>query len=281
MYEGETLELQILLTNDSTGRYDPRKPGDTKYVIRFRVDNPIQFYGLTPAFTQEKTVHVQCQGVTCTDYYYKIVRIGECNAIDDLDDLKRETNRMNFTRESSDRVSITLAREFDADTYFCAYAVTKTGQIITKLGQVPIHIDRKAPMADAKFHAFPDMYTTVTCADVGSAGCSSAVGYHYISRPVDFVGALFSGFKDPKKCPSDRASYSFIGVDMKTGEGVIPFYSVHDFMVLCVMVEDNAGNNNRDILLTYNSWKILEAIAGDQLGQGGIGTGYTGYNFWS
>lgn len=283
-YEGESLELQILLTKQGTKRYNPNNPTDTKFLMRFRVDNPIRISGLTPAYTREKTVFAQCQGVTCTNYYYRVRYFAQCESPQSKKDIEKleDIEVMDFASEGSDKAFVIIDKgSFDDDVHFCAYVVTKTGKVVTKQSQVPIHIDQERPSADAKFHAFPDMYTTVTCTDVGGAGCTTSVGYHYISRPVDFVGALFSGFKDPKKCPSDRSAYNFVRVDQETGDGIIPFYSSHDFMVLCIMVEDNAGNNNRDIILTYNSWEILEAIAGNQLGQGGIGSGYTGYNFWS
>lgn len=278
-YEEKNLELTLSLTQQE-GKYNPYAKYDTRFTVNLRIQNPILIGGLTSTYTRDKTLRVSCRGdFDCKEFYWEpVAPTGECTNTN-----PKNLDEAVYDSEAQGKGTIFLDHEGMSGQHLCVYAVDKTERVYVKKTSFPIHIDRTAPMIQASFHAFPDMYTTVTCTESnqGGSGCTDTVGYYYISRPVDFVGALFSGLKDPNKCPSDRGAYSFLRVDQKTGDGIIPFYNSQDFMVLCVMVEDNAGNNARDILLTYNSWDILSAIANDQLNQGGIGTGYTGYNFWN
>lgn len=271
-FDGQSLRFEMSLTESESGRVNP-DGADVLYRNTFNVINPIQFNNYDSNWVREQTLSVSCKGISCSRFFWAP---GTCESPED------DFYQTQYSGEGRGFFTVNeeLVEGNVGELNVCVIGET-AGKNYTKTTPRSIGIDADPPSVRGTFNPLK-MQTNITCTETNSqSGCAPRVGYHYIRRAVDFVGAAFTN-DDASFCPDDLREYSFIParqISQNAVSAVVPFTSGQDFMIMCVIAEDNAGNFDKDIVFNYNSYNILMTVVNSQLEEGGVGTGYHGYNY--
>ncbi|MBR9700264.1 hypothetical protein GOV11_00155 [Candidatus Woesearchaeota archaeon] len=129
-----------------------------------------------------------------------------------------------------------------------------------------IMVDLQAPTANIDFSPW-SLNLRFSCHDGATSepqqgsGCTDRYAVAYITRITDFIPALVSGKKSNAIawCPDPKtgAGYSYVSREMP--------YTGRDVRVLCLRVQDNAGNAGVAMTTVYNAYDAFTILLAEAL----------------
>ncbi len=162
------------------------------------------------------------------------------------------------------RANFELDMPFMANNYLCVYGaeVDENNKLTWYSSGEPqlIRIDRNPPVASIRFEPFK-LRLTFTCDDregvdgAEESGCKEdAYWISYINQLENFVPALAGGKKQNAVawCPPYQNTYGYSFTSKSRMQ-----YNMNELRVMCLRVEDNAGNAGVAMATVYNGYDML------------------------
>jgi hypothetical protein len=163
------------------------------------------------------------------------------------------------------RATVTIDYAQAANKYMCVYGVDANDKKYVAVSSQKLLLDLNPPKVTTKFNPL-SLVVSATCTDGDTlatpvagtslnSGCKSTIGYTYISDLYSYSQALFRGPGNAALlCPPFQSS--------SNGYVTHPYYDIstansNEVRVMCVRVEDNAGNAAVSMITVYNSYDML------------------------
>lgn len=265
-FEDRVLELQIAISTVA-GRIDPNDNTDVLYNLFIRVRNPLLVEGFTGAFVSELSVELSCfdEFYDCTQFAVaQNLTQGQASDCSSLP----QSLYQNATPTNPGEARFTI----NQTGYVCFQANTTTVQNLYYSSVSPVNIDRVPPVfSKLRFNPIT-VSTNVTCQEdpTTGSGCANAVGYYFIWDPIEFISA---------ECMVEHSLYRWVpaqnlGVDQTSV--IIPFAprgggGLADVAVMCVRIQDDAGNFNTKAVVTYDLIDDFVLLLSQQINNQGFG----------
>ena len=158
------------------------------------------------------------------------------------------------------RASFTLEHAAFESQSLCVYARDRNDQtrVYAGKGPIPLMLDVTPPTAILDFRP-ASLQLRFACKD-GTSGCKDAFGVAYVNEVGKFLRALVA--KDtPQNAAAWCPSYGTAG-NYRSETRPIVQYAENEVRVLCLRVEDKAGNAGVAMATVYNAYDLIaQAIA--------------------
>jgi hypothetical protein len=155
------------------------------------------------------------------------------------------------------RATIYLDRNFMSEQYLCVYGQDLRDETRFYTAGRPqlIKIDTVPPTANIQFAPLTRKLT-FSCTD-DKSGCKQTYWIQYISDITKFLPALMNGGGQSAAvwCPSYATANNW---RLETKREVV--YTANEVRVLCLRVEDNAGNAGVTKSMVYNGYDLLQTL---------------------
>ena len=216
--------------------------------IQTALENGLPLPQIVPQLNQLSTIEPEASGYTCQI---------------DTDSAKAAQYKSSYIKpnatfnDQAQQGIIELDRAFMSGQFLCVYGRDKFDKNKYYVAGKPqeLKIDRVPPVAELRFYP-STLRLTFACQD-DLSGCKDVYWTAYVSELSKFFPALMNagGQNAAAWCPSYKST---AGYRVQTSREVI--YRSNEVRVLCLRVEDNAGNAGVSKVTVYNSYQLAAEV---------------------